>query len=198
MHCPYLFCIFCMLSYVKYAEYDKGIFCILFCILFLHITAYFPTHSAYFPACFCILFSKSAFICKRWWDLSIFLVWVGAFMRSQQSSKWNPGLRPSSGTHAYAQSSKSTSSWSSILEHQGDSIGWDHSSGTSALLSRPARCNPSFQSHSEILRSSLQHVVDLDFVMIDGPRFVWHLLLWQHVMSLLLVGERQEPERWSM
>ncbi len=119
-----------------------------------------------------------------WRDLSICLVWVEALMRSQQKAK----LCPSSELHTNAQSS------SLITDHLGDSSDWDDCSGTSSLLSRPVLCNPSFPSHSEICQSSLQQVLCLDFVALNGPRFVWHLLLCQHLMSLLRVGERQVPE----
>ena len=73
---------------------------------------------------------------------------------------------PDSGTRIPAQSTRS------ISEHQSDSSGWYHCSGTRALLSRPVSCNPSFPSHSEILQSSLQQVLGLDFVKLDGPSFV--------------------------
>jgi hypothetical protein len=128
-------------------------------------------------------YAKYAF---SWRDLSICLVWVEALIRSQLKAK----LRPSSGSHDRAQSS------SLITDHRRDSSGWDDCSGTSALLSSsmPLLCNPSFPSHSEIRLSSLQHVLGLDFVALDGPRFVWHLLLRQHSMSLLHGGERQVPE----
>ncbi len=66
VHCPYsaYFYIFCILLHAKYAEYDKGIFCILICIFFLHIATYIPMYPA--AAYSCTFFSNSAYICKIW------------------------------------------------------------------------------------------------------------------------------------
>ncbi len=83
-------------------------------------------------------YAKYAFFGRQ---LSLCLVWVEALMRSQQKATGK--LCPSSGSHAHAQSS------SLITDHRGDSSGWDDCSCTSALLSRPVLCNPSFISHSE-------------------------------------------------
>jgi hypothetical protein len=82
---------------------------------------------------------------------------------------WPQPPRVSGGmcSHAHAQ----TRSSSLITDHRRDSSGWDDCSGTSALLSIPVLCNPSFPSHSEICQSSLQQVLGLDFVALDGP--IW-------------------------
>ena len=113
---------------------------------------------------------------------------VVALLSSWKARKGKPG-------YARAEASTHAQSNGSFADQRGDSSGWDHRSRCSrAILPRSILCNLSFPSYSEILWSLLHQVLGPDFLALGDPTFVWHLLLRQHLISLLWAGKRKEPE----
>ena len=179
----FIFCIFCILQYAEYAEYVKkyAAVCKTICKICTTIckTIVQGSYSAY-----CYMqnmlnmsmnmlnmlknmlqyakqYAKSALLLKRFANSSLVSKRFNEISTARLCSR--------------ASSRADAQSFSSIAEHRGDSGCWDRTAataGTTALPSRPVLCNPSFPSRSEICRSSLQQVLCLDFITLDGPRFV--------------------------